>query len=127
MDYQNSQLFEHYENMWDTAWPRVLQGWVEVDPLAHHKLVDQRRGITLIARLDPVVVASINAFIQTMQLIEPDQYYYPVQDIHLTVLSLFSSTVHYQPFLKHGDHFKSLFRYSFYDVRRRSIKRMEAR
>ncbi|MDN3670499.1 mutarotase [Echinicola jeungdonensis] len=51
---------------------------------------DNRYGITLLARPDPNCIQSIQSFLNQLRIIEPEQYYYPSSDIHLTVMSLIS-------------------------------------
>ena len=78
----------------------VGRGQVACDERAFHKEQDGRRGMTLIARLAPGALQRIGIFLETARAIEPQQYYYPLADIHLTVLSLFTATEQYQPYLE---------------------------
>ena len=48
------------------------------------------------ARLAPGVVQRIGLFQETLGAIEPEQYYYPATDIHVTVLSLLTAAEHNQ-------------------------------
>ncbi len=51
---------------------------------------DLRRGITLIIRPSQEVKKNIQLFLDEIKTIEPDQYFYPNSDIHITVLSIIS-------------------------------------
>lgn len=79
----------HYDAMRAAALPRLAQGNAELDSLldATH---DTRRGITLLARPPAFITTKIMAILADFQDIEPEQYYYPATDIHLTILSIIS-------------------------------------
>jgi hypothetical protein len=96
MNYAHHELYSLYESMWQEAWSKVRGGQIACDELAFKKELDGRRGLSLVARLAPEVVQNIGAFLETLREIEPEQYYYPVNDIHLTILSLLTAAEHNQ-------------------------------
>jgi len=51
---------------------------------------DMRRGITALSYLDKTVGDNIANFLDELKAIEPEQYYYPINELHLTVLSIIS-------------------------------------
>lgn len=105
MDYSHHELYPHYESLWQEALPAVRHGNVVCDERALRKEQDQRRGMTVIARLAPDVLQRIGSFLNAVRQVEPHQYYYPLADIHLTVLSLFTAIEHPQPYLtRAGDY-----------------------
>jgi 2'-5' RNA ligase len=106
VDHQQHELYPHYEALWRQSLPEVQQGQVTCDQLLAREQPDQRRGLTVIARLSPDVVAEIGEMLHALAAIEPRQYYYPRADIHLTVLSLFTATEHYQPHLDRLDDYR---------------------
>lgn len=59
-----------------------------LDPLKN--LADARRGATLIARLDNSVLQKYAAFKQDLTAGCPNQYLYPVSDLHVTIMSIVS-------------------------------------
>lgn len=85
----NLSLHEHYEHMWERAAPAIKSGNVENDPLIDDP-ADQRYGVTLLIRPEAAVADKIMDFIQQARQLEPDQYFYPSSDLHMTVLSIIS-------------------------------------
>ncbi|UOQ51145.1 2'-5' RNA ligase family protein [Hymenobacter cellulosivorans] len=83
-------LPDYYAAMRQAAFLQLGQGQAELDPLLHSAATDTRRGLTLLARPPAAVAAAIEAVLADFRQIEPDQYYYPVSDLHLTVLSIIS-------------------------------------
>lgn len=81
--------------MWQSAYPQIQQGKVELDPYLQGKK-DARRGITLLARIQGRAAEQINAFVQQLRAIEPQQYAYPSTDFHITVMSIVSCYSGYQ-------------------------------
>ncbi|KXI30720.1 2'-5' RNA ligase family protein [Paraglaciecola hydrolytica] len=84
-----------YQDMWQRAWPLISDNQISLDPFLSGK-TDTRRGITLLARIKSPVSESIYAFLQQMQQREPEQYYYPLSDLHVTVMSVLSCQPDYQ-------------------------------
>jgi hypothetical protein len=103
MDCSQHELYPLYESMWQEGWSKVREGQIAYDELAFKKELDERRGISLVARLAPGVVQRIGMFLENMREIEPGQYYYPLSDIHLTILSLLTAAEHNQEQLAHAD------------------------
>jgi 2'-5' RNA ligase len=68
---------------------------------------DARRGVTLLARPSARVASSIVQFLDELRALEPEQYYHPRSDLHLTVLSLFTATVDHAPYLAHLDDYRA--------------------
>jgi 2'-5' RNA ligase len=86
----NTQLQVHYATMWDSAFGAVAQGDVDCDTrLATGR--DLRRGLTLIARPGPALQARFEFLLDRLALCEPQQYRYPVTDMHVTILPLFTA------------------------------------
>jgi len=79
----------HYDAMRATALRQLAQGQAELDPLLDSPL-DDRRGITLLARPPAAITAAITAVMADFHTDDPAQYYYPTPDIHLTILSIIS-------------------------------------
>jgi 2'-5' RNA ligase len=82
--------------MWQEGWSALQAGQLACDALAFNKGQDRRRGLSLVARLSPGVVQRIGLLLETLRAIEPEQYYYPASDIHVTVLSLLTAAEHNQ-------------------------------
>ena len=82
-------LIQHYDAMRRAAFAQLQQHGPSVDPLIESAR-DTRRGITLLARPAEGILTRIAAVLADFYPSEPNQYYYPVSDIHLTVLSIIS-------------------------------------
>lgn len=82
-------LIEHYDKLYYDSIQRIRNGDYQIDNQIK-SLNDNRRGITLLIRPDKTTRKNILGFIEKLKAIEPEQYYYPDLDIHLTVLSIIS-------------------------------------
>ncbi|MFC6996490.1 2'-5' RNA ligase family protein [Rufibacter roseus] len=82
-------LNAHYTQLWDTARQRIEAGEYEVDPLIGAP-ADTRRGLTLVARPSTETKERMQAVLQELKQLEPEQYAYPIADLHLTLLSIIS-------------------------------------
>lgn len=78
-----------YDEMWQKSLPRFQTGDYEVDAQIQSD-GDTRTGFTVLCRISGEVGGNIERFLQRLRLIEPDQYFYPPTDLHLTVLSVIS-------------------------------------
>ncbi len=82
-------LQQHYDQMWVQASSLFESGSFECDAFLRNP-TDKRRGITLLARPPQAVATRIQQMLDELQSSEPLQYYYPIADIHLTILSIIS-------------------------------------
>lgn len=83
------QLQQHYQALWQQSLCKFEQHQFETDPLLTAK-DDSRYGVTLLARPSVQVKQQIQHSLAELMQLEPEQYYYPAPDLHLTVLSLIS-------------------------------------
>jgi len=83
------QLTEHYTNMWNDALERFHNNAFEYDSLID-SVKDYRFGVTLVTKPSPLVTQNVMGMLQDIMQTEPDQYYYPAEDQHVTVLSIIS-------------------------------------
>jgi 2'-5' RNA ligase len=67
----------------------LLEGQVQTDSLLDEP-GDDRYGITLLLRPDSATTLHVNRFLEDIAAIEPHQYYYPLSDQHMTILSIIS-------------------------------------
>ncbi|TGE10432.1 2'-5' RNA ligase family protein [Hymenobacter fodinae] len=82
-------LQQHYDTMRATAFRQLAQGQAELDLLIESEH-DTRRGITLLARPPASIRNRLEELLAEFRSIEPDQYFYPPLDMHLTILSIIS-------------------------------------
>lgn len=99
-------LRSKYDALWDAAEPEARAGRVHLDQWLTRKENDERRGLTLLARPSPVVADALTGFLGELRELEPEQYYHARSDLHVTVLSLFTATEEYEPYLAHLDDHK---------------------
>ncbi len=87
----STQLQIHYDAMWDRAFSAAVRGDIDFDT---HLTAgrDPRRGLTLIARPSQALRARFDSLLDRLADFEPHQYRYPVADMHVTILSLFTVT-----------------------------------
>jgi 2'-5' RNA ligase len=78
-----------YNDMWRHAVDKFNVGDNEVDHYIDDSK-DTRKGLTLLSKMDGDVSANIKDFLVNTRLIEPAQYYYPNDDLHITMLSIIS-------------------------------------
>lgn len=87
MDIPDLECF--YNNLYANAISSITNNNYELDNLINSPN-DKRFGITLIIKPPLNVVQNIIDFLSDIKTIEPNQYYYPETDIHITVLSVIS-------------------------------------
>lgn len=79
----------YYEKMYLDARDKIAAGSYTLDELIDAK-TDKRFGLTLIARPPQHVLDEVHSFLDAVRQIEPEQYFYPGKDLHITVLSVVS-------------------------------------
>lgn len=82
-------LKKHYDILYKESIEKMVADTYQIE----HQIdspSDHRFGLTLIIRPDSPIKNKIRIFLDELKAIDPDQYYYPDSDIHLTVLSIIS-------------------------------------
>ncbi|WJS94335.1 AKAP7 2'5' RNA ligase-like domain-containing protein [Flavobacterium johnsoniae] len=82
-------LNEHYNKLYETSAATIAAGKYSID-LELKNESDSRFGITLLIRPNDEIKANIQHFINELKKVEPEQYFYPESDIHITVMSIIS-------------------------------------
>ena len=82
-------LKEHYSELYKESVKKISSGKYEIDNLIDSKS-NKRFGITLLVRPSNEVKAKIEKLTIELKKAEPNQYYYPNSDIHITVMSIIS-------------------------------------
>lgn len=82
-------LKEHYNTLYHDSIRKIQSDCYQVDTLIGSDN-DKRFGITLLLRPDSVVRANILKVLSEIRSIEPNQYFYPDTDLHVTVMSIIS-------------------------------------
>lgn len=82
-------LTQHYNQLYKTSSETILEGNYKLDTQINDTS-DSRFGITLLIRPNETITANIKLFLEELRAIEPEQYYYPDSDLHITVMSIIS-------------------------------------
>ena len=82
-------ITEHYNNLYQDSIQKIQSDSYQVDNLIDSDN-DNRFGITLLLRPDNSVKTNIQKFLSDIRTIEPNQYFYPDSDLHVTVMSIIS-------------------------------------
>jgi len=82
-----SDIKKIYDDMWVNAIRRIKDDKYEVDNLINSPK-DTRRGMTVLSYLSNTLGGAIGELLDELKGIEPEQYYYPANEFHLTVLSI---------------------------------------
>ena len=90
-------LSRHYHQLYTESVEHIRTKGVTTDDLLDDPS-DNRRGITLLIRPNDEVKERILRWLKMLQETEPEQYYYPASDMHITLLSVIScySGFHYR-------------------------------
>ena len=81
-----------YDQLWSKTSVALESGGLRVDPLLRGKPGDPRRGATLVARPNASVQKRVGAFLREAAAICPGQHFYQPAELHMTVLSVISSS-----------------------------------
>ncbi|MEZ9534013.1 hypothetical protein CSB62_22400 [Vibrio splendidus] len=82
-----------YDDMWQRFELALKHNEYELDPYLSDLENDTRRGITALAYLNQGNCSTVNEIIRfqkEVRELEPEQYYHPSNELHLTVLSVIS-------------------------------------
>ena len=82
-------LEKHYAALWEESLGKLRQGEFDYDLMIDDPS-DNRMGLTLLIRPDLSIKEKIGQLLGPLKALEPEQYYYPPSDIHVTVLSIIS-------------------------------------
>ncbi|MFN8464759.1 MAG: 2'-5' RNA ligase family protein [Caldilineaceae bacterium] len=88
-----------YDRMWAEAQLALAGGSPGLDSHLPHKTSDRRRSATLLIRPSADTAAAVDGVLAELRAIEPDQYFYAPEELHVTVLSLFTGTEAPEPYL----------------------------
>lgn len=66
----------------------IVTGNEVVDSHLHSIQADTRRGLTLLGHLPAHICRNISFVLQELKQVDPYQYYYPANDMHVTVMDL---------------------------------------
>jgi 2'-5' RNA ligase len=82
-----SDIQKTYDDMWENAIQCIKNDKYEVDSSINSS-EDTRRGVTVLSYLPKALGVAISELLDELKGIEPEQYYYPTNELHLTILSI---------------------------------------
>lgn len=82
-------LKEHYSQLYKESKKIISSNNYEIDHMIDSD-TDDRFGLSLIIRPSIAVKNEIQKFLDKLRNVEPNQYFYPNSDIHITVISVIS-------------------------------------
>lgn len=82
-------LTRHYKELYEGSIEKIEKGDYQTDLLIDSP-ADKRFGLTLLIRPPQKVKNKIELFLEELEQIDSSQYYYPISDIHVTVMSIIS-------------------------------------
>lgn len=107
-----------YKNMWLGFEVALQKSELKTDPLIGNEQ-DNRRGITALAYLkknDSTACEKIGNFISEVSRLEPAQYFYPANELHVTVLSIIGCTPGFSLEEVDGQDYGDLFKQALRDM-----------
>ena len=83
-----------YERIYQEHSHKIKSGEIEIDPYLLNRAHDSRRGISLVI---PVrgITHEYETLVTRFRAIDPAQYYYPAEDLHITVFDFVQATEGY--------------------------------
>lgn len=81
-----------YVRLWAEAQEHFAAGRVKTDPYLLDRSKDTRRGLSLIIRPTPDVIARLGVVIDELNAIIPDQHIYHPDELHITLLALINAS-----------------------------------
>ena len=82
-------LSQHYNQLYNASVKTIAADKYQMDTQID-AATDNRFGITLVIQPDAAIKNKIQGFLDELRAIDPEQYYYPDSDIHITALSIIS-------------------------------------
>lgn len=85
--YNREKLSELYDSIFQNGYAKLMEGGT-ADPLTAHPDEDDRMAVALVIRIPAEVRAKILSGLGALRLEMPGLYYYPAEDMHITVLEI---------------------------------------
>jgi 2'-5' RNA ligase len=85
-------MLDQYDAIWSQGQAAFAAGAPALDVQLLDKVSDRRRSATLLIRPGAAVAARVAATLEQLRRLESEQYYYRPDELHVTVLSLWTGT-----------------------------------
>lgn len=86
----SKKLRDLYQTINNEGQEALLKGEEKIDFILQNGQEDKRRGLTLLIKVKNPVAEKIAYLMEKIRSIEGNQYFYPVSDLHVTVLTFLS-------------------------------------
>lgn len=73
----------------------IQNGEESIDPYLLHMEQDKRRGLVLLVNVHGQIAGNLSKVEKEIKAIEPQQYYYPDTDLHVTIIDLISASIEF--------------------------------
>lgn len=83
-----------YNQIYTDNLPRISKGTIELDPWLAERAADRRLGISLIIPIQGIR-EEYEALVGRFRAAAPEQYYYPFEDLHITVFDFVQASEGY--------------------------------
>lgn len=84
----HNELRKRYSKITNKGTRAISSNNEFLDKYLRNPSCDKRMGLTLLVRLDRKILDNIQVVLRKLSRIEPYQYYYPVTDLHITLMDL---------------------------------------
>lgn len=100
-----------YDKMWGNFEQIIKAGQYQTDALIDSPS-DSRRGITTLSYLhnSRSLLSEVSNFLNKVSYLEPEQYYPPISDLHLTVLTIITCFEHFHLSESEGQDYAEIFK-----------------
>ncbi len=85
--YDKDKLDNHYTNILKSNTDKIMSGGVG-DTLLYDAKNDARMSLVVLIRMTSNITNNIVRHMENLKLLEPDLYYYPHEDFHITVMDI---------------------------------------
>ena len=85
--YDKDKLDNHYNNILKNNIDKIMLGGVG-DTLLYDAKDDARMSLVVLIRMSSNITNNIIRHMEELKLLEPDLYYYPQEDFHITVMDI---------------------------------------
>lgn len=85
-------LQEKYDEIWNSSKEDILNNNIYIDSNLSNIENDKRLGLTVLIQIKGEVLNKFLEIINQLKEIEPEQYYYPSTDMHITVIDFIGAS-----------------------------------
>lgn len=113
----SQDLGRFYDSLWREAMGYFDTGEVRTDPYLSDRHSDRRLGLSVIGRPTLAVADELSALLHELAQVAPNQYFYRPSEFHITVLSLFTATDKFEPYLAKSSQYLAAVRSTLSEAR----------